>query len=123
MRASHAQERDAVTAAPDCPHCRKPLPRKLVWRTLFAGQTAHACPKCRKRFRLTYAAKIRVGFLNVMLILGLTIVIGFTFLWTLPEILRNVVGYLAIAVLVLMLMPMQARYEKLGKQYQYRKEK
>jgi|GEM_PF-1766734 len=49
-----------------CPHCRKSLPRKLVWRTLFAGQTAHACPACRKRFRLTYAAKIRVGFLNVM---------------------------------------------------------
>lgn len=120
MRASHAQERDAVTAVPDCPHCRKPLPRKLVWRTLFAGQTAHACPACRKRFRLTYAAKIRVGFLNVMLILGLTIIIGFAFLWTLPEILRNVVGYLAIAVLVLMLMPLQARYEKLGRNYERR---
>lgn len=109
-----------MTAVPDCPHCRKPLPRKLVWRTLFAGQTAHACPACRKRFRLTYAAKIRVGFLNVMLILGLTIVIGFAFLWTLPEILRNVVGYLAIAVLVLMLMPLQARYEKLGRNYERR---
>ncbi len=123
MRASHAQERDAVTTATHCPHCHKPLPRKLVWRTLFAGQTAHACPACRKRFRLTYAAKIRVGFLNVMLILGLTIVIGFAFIWTLPETLRNIAGYLAIAVLVLALMPMQARYEKLGKQYQYRKKK
>jgi len=110
-----------VTAAPDCPHCHKPLPRQLVWRTLFAGQTAHACPACRKRFRLTYPAKVRVGFLNVLLILGLTIVIGFAFLWTLPETLRNLAGYLAIAALVLWLMPMQARYEKLTRPYAFSK--
>lgn len=104
-----------------CPHCRKTLPHKLVWRTLFAGQTAHACPACRRRFRLTYPAKVRVGFLNVLLILGLTIVIGFAFLWTLLETLRNLAGYLAIAALVLWLLPYQARYEKLSKRYEFDK--
>lgn len=106
-----------MATTPHCPHCRQALPRKLVWRTLFAGQTAHACPACKKRFRLTYPAKTRVGFLNVMLVLGLTIVAGFAFLWTLPETLRNLAGYLAIAALILLLLPMQARYEKLGKRY------
>lgn len=120
MRASHAPE-TAVIPPQHCPHCREPLPRRLVWRTLFAGQTAHACPACRKRFRLTYAAKVRVGFLNVSLILGLAIVIGFAFLRTLPETLRNLAGYLAIAALVLWRLPYQARYEKLGKPYEFNK--
>lgn len=109
-----------MATARHCPHCRKQLPRKLVWRTLYAGQTAHPCPSCRKRFRLTYSAKIRVGFLNVAIILGFTIVVGYAFIWTLPEILRNVVGYVAIVVLILMLLPRQARYEKLGKHYERR---
>ena len=121
MRAprTHKNETDVATA-PHCPHCRKQLPRKLVWRTLFAGQTAHACPACRKRFRLTYPAKIRVGFLNVAIVLGFTIVAGYAFIWTLPEVLRNVAGYIAIAALILMLLPHQARYEKLGKNYERR---
>ncbi|MEK7697697.1 MAG: hypothetical protein AAB346_06155, partial [Pseudomonadota bacterium] len=84
------------------------------------GQTAHACPACRKRFRLTYPAKIRVGFLNVAIVLGFTIVAGYAFIWTLPEVLRNVAGYIAIAALILMLLPHQARYEKLGKNYERR---
>ena len=121
MRAprTHKNKTDVATAS-HCPHCRKQLPRKLVWRTLYAGQTAHACPACRKRFRLTYPAKIRVGFLNVAVILGFTIVVGYAFIWTLPEILRNVAGYVAIAALILMLLPHQARYEKLGKNYERR---
>lgn len=114
------QKKPDVATRPNCPHCRKTLPRKLVWRTLFAGQTAHSCPSCRRRFRLTYPAKIRVGFLNVAIILGFTIVVGYAFIWTLPEILRNLVGYLAIAALILALLPHQARYEKLGKPYERR---
>ena len=110
----HYKNETDVATAPHCPHCRKQLPRKLVWRTLFAGQTA---PPARPawRFRLTYPAKIRVGFLNVAIVLGFAIVAGYAFIWTLPEVLRNVAGYLAITALILVLLPHQARYEKLGK--------
>lgn len=96
-----------------CPHCDEPLPRKLVWRTLFAGQTAHVCPDCGRKFRLSYASKIRVSFLNILLVLGFIIV------WNLPGIPRNLVVYAIVAalVLLLLLLPTQAHYEKTSVPY------
>lgn len=104
---------------PACPHCGKALARELVWRTLFAGQVAHACPACGKKFRLTYPAKLRVGYLNVALILGLTIVVGFAFLLTPLETARNLLIYLAFAGVILYLLPRQARYEKTSAPYRF----
>ncbi len=89
-----------------CPHCSRKLPRKLVWKSLFAGQTAHICPACRKKFRLTYASKVRVSYLNVILILG------FIITWNLPDIPRNLLIYSGVASVVLLLLPILARYEK-----------
>lgn len=91
-----------------CPHCNKTLPKKLLWKSLFAGQTAHSCPQCHERFRLTYAAKRRLAIMNLLLI------IGFILVWNLPGVWRNLAVYTAIAVITLSLMPMQARYEKLS---------
>ncbi len=102
-----------------CPHCGEHLARKLVWRTLFAGQVAHACPACGKKFRLTYAAKVRVGYLNIALILGLTIVLGFAFLLTAAETARNLLIYLTLAGVILYLLPRQARYEQLNAPYRF----
>jgi Na+/proline symporter len=89
----------------------------LVWRTLFAGQTAHRCPSCGRRFRLTYAAKRRVSYLNVALILGLTILAGFAFLGSLGEIAWAAAAYAIVAVIIALLLPRQVRYEKLTVPY------
>ena len=97
--------------AKPCPHCHRPLPRRLVWKSVFAGQTAHVCPACRKKFRLTYASKVRVSFLNILLILG------FLVLWNLPDLARNMAIYAAIAAAALVLLPRLARYEKTGAPY------
>jgi polyferredoxin len=100
-----------------CPHCRKRLPAALVWKTLVAGQTAHKCPACRKRFRLTYAAKRRVAFLNVLLVLGFSVLVGYAFYWNLPALGRYFLIYLGVAALVLLVIPRQARYEKTSTRY------
>ncbi len=102
-----------------CPHCAQALPRELLWHTLFAGQVAHRCPHCGKRFRLTYPAKVRVGYLNVALVLGLTIVIGFAFLVPPAETALHVLVYLAFAGAILYLLPRQARYEKTSAPYRF----
>jgi CXXC-20-CXXC protein len=100
-----------------CPHCRQRLPAALVWKTLIAGQVAHKCPACRKRFRLTYAAKRRVAFLNVLLVLGFSVLVGYAFYWNLPALGRYVLIYLGIAAVVLLVIPHQARYEKTSARY------
>lgn len=89
-----------------CPHCTQPIPRKLFWKSLFAGQTAHPCPSCGKDFRLTYSAKIRLSFLNLILILGLLVA------WNLPNLGRNMAVYAAVLILVLLVLPTQVHYEK-----------
>jgi len=89
-----------------CPHCNKPVPRNMFWKSLFAGQTAHVCPSCNKKFRLTYSAKIRLSFLNLILILGLLVA------WNLPNLPRNMAVYAVVLVLVLLLLPTQVHYEK-----------
>ena len=91
-----------------CPHCNTTLPSKLTWKSLFAGQSAHQCPQCHELFRLTYAAKRRLAFMNLILI------IGFIVLWNLPDVWRNLAVYAVIAAIILFLMPKQARYEKLS---------
>lgn len=95
----------------NCPLCARPLPLKLIWKTLFAGQTAHTCPACGEKFRLSYASKIRLSYLNVILILG------FIILWTLPDIPRNLAVYAALALAVLVILPYQARYESTSAPY------
>lgn len=91
-----------------CPHCNTALPSKLGWKTLFAGQTAHSCPHCHERFRLTYASKRRLAFMNLLLI------IGFILVWNLPDVWRNLAVYSVIAAITLFVMPKQARYEKIS---------
>jgi CXXC-20-CXXC protein len=95
-----------------CPHCRKTLPTRLVWKTLVAGQVAHKCPSCRKRFRLTYAAKRRVAYLNVTLVLGFSVLVGYAFYWNLPALVNYALAYLGLAALIVIVIPFQARYEK-----------
>jgi CXXC-20-CXXC protein len=89
-----------------CPHCNQPIPRNLFWKSLFAGQTSHQCPSCSRNFRLTYSAKIRLSFLNLILILGLLVA------WNLPNLPRNMAVYAVILVLVLLALPAQVQYEK-----------
>lgn len=89
-----------------CPHCDKPVPKKLFWKTIFAGQTSHQCPSCQQQFRLTYSSKMRVAFLNLILILGLLVA------WNLPDMARNMMVYGGILVLVLLILPSQVGYEK-----------
>lgn len=91
-----------------CPHCNETLPGKLVWKTLFAGQTRHTCPACQQHFRLVYAAKRRLAIMNLLLI------IGFILVWNIPGVWRNLAVYVAIAGATLFFMPKQARYEKLS---------
>lgn len=100
-----------MTSTKHCPHCDRPLPRRLVWRSVFAGQVAHVCPSCGKKLRLTYPAKIRVSFLNVLLI------VGFIIVWSLPDVARNLAVYAAVAAIVLWLLPYAARYEKTSAPY------
>jgi multisubunit Na+/H+ antiporter MnhB subunit len=88
-----------------------------VWRSLFAGQTAHSCPACRKRFRLTYTSKRYVAFLNVALVLGLTILVGYAMYGELAPILGFAALYLAAAAVVLLVLPLFARYEKTSAPY------
>ena len=89
-----------------CPHCAKPVPKKLFWKSIFAGQTAHSCPSCQQYFRLTYSSKIRVAFLNLIMILGLLVA------WNLPDLSRNMAVYGGILALVLLILPSQVHYEK-----------
>lgn len=100
-----------------CPHCQKALPARLVWRSLFAGQTAHSCPACRRRFRLTYGAKRSVAYLNVALVLGVTILIGYAFYGDPAGLVRYTLYYLAAAVVILLLLPRLARFEKTSAPY------
>lgn len=88
-----------------CPHCQKPLPTKLRWKTLYSGQTDHVCPACAGRFRLTYAAKRRVAFLNLILLMGLVLI------FSTPDLLRNATIYVVVAIVTLLILPMQADYE------------
>jgi hypothetical protein len=88
-----------------------------MWRTLFAGQTAHNCPACRKRFRLTYAAKRAVAYANVALILGITILVGYAFYGDVAGLARYSLYYLIAAAVILALLPRLARYEKTGARY------
>jgi len=90
----------------NCPHCNKPVPGKLFWKSIFAGQTAHQCPSCQQNFRLTYSSKIRIAFLNLILILGLLVA------WNLPDMARNMAVYGGILALVLLILPSQVAYEK-----------
>jgi hypothetical protein len=69
------------------------------------------CPQCRKRFRLTYGAKRRLAVLNLILILG------FIVLWFFPDVPRNLLVYMVVALVALALMPTQARYEILSRHY------
>jgi len=89
-----------------CPHCQKKIPKKLFWKSIFAGQTSHECPECRKLFRLTYSSKIRIAFLNLILILGLLVA------WNLPDMTRNMAVYGGILALILLILPSQVGYEK-----------
>ncbi|UCH54013.1 MAG: hypothetical protein JSW09_04280 [Pseudomonadota bacterium] len=100
-----------------CPHCAQPLPTPLVWKTLFAGQTAHTCPACRKRFRLTYAAKRAIAYLNVALMLGITILIGYALYGEPTKLLRYILYYLIVAIAILIALPQLARYEKTSAPY------
>jgi CXXC-20-CXXC protein len=94
-----------------CPHCRRPLPGRLFWKTLFAGQTPHACPSCRRKFRLTYRAKQLIAYGNVAMVL----VLGG--LLVLPDIARNLLLYAGFVALVISLLPLLARYEKAVRPY------
>jgi CXXC-20-CXXC protein len=89
-----------------CPHCEKKIPGKLFWKSIFAGQTAHRCPACGQLFRLTYSSKMRVAFLNLILILGLLVA------WNLPGMARNMAVYGGILAFVLLILPSQVNYEK-----------
>jgi len=99
-----------------CPHCNTKLPAALMWKSLFAGQTAHGCPQCGKRFRLTYAAKTRVAYMNVLLILGLIIVLAILW-WKPAEVLPYAAIYAVIAVVVFVILPFLGRYEKTSQPY------
>jgi len=87
-----------------------------MWKSLFAGQTAHICPQCTKRFRLTYAAKTRVAYMNVILILGLVIVLAILW-WKPSEVLPYAAIYAGLATLVLLILPFLGRYEKTSQPY------
>jgi CXXC-20-CXXC protein len=100
-----------------CPHCHQALPARLVWKSLFAGQTAHSCPACRKRFRLTYGAKRSVAYLNVALVLGVAILIGYAFYGDPTGLARYTLSYLAAAVVILLVLPRLARFEKTSARY------
>jgi hypothetical protein len=84
-----------------------------MWKTCFAGQNSHRCPHCRKNFRLTYNAKIRVAGLNLILILGPFIALA----W--PQVERNMLIYLGIAVVVLLVLPTQLRYQTMKAAYSF----
>lgn len=100
-----------------CPHCQTALPARLVWRSLFAGQTAHRCPACGKRFRLTYRAKRSVAYLNVALVLGVTILAGYALYGDPAALARYTLGYLAAVAVILLVLPRLARFEKTSAPY------
>ncbi|KPL28340.1 MAG: hypothetical protein AMJ72_03960 [Acidithiobacillales bacterium SM1_46] len=100
-----------------CPHCDQPLPNAVVWKSLFAGQTAHSCPACGKRFRLTYTAKRRVAYLNVALMLGIMLLIGSAMWKDWPDLLRYLLIYLVIAAGILFVLPFLARFERTSAPY------
>ncbi|MFP5349308.1 MAG: hypothetical protein ACLGHO_05650 [Gammaproteobacteria bacterium] len=89
-----------------CPHCDRPLPARLVWKSVFTGKNVHTCPTCRERFRLTSSSKFRLSYLHVLLIAG------FAVLWGIPNLPPNLIAYGVVAVIVLALLPQHAHYEK-----------
>lgn len=89
-----------------CPHCDRPLPARLVWKSVFTGKNLHTCPTCRERFRLTPSSKFRLGYLHLLLIAG------FAVLWGIPNLPPNLVAYGIVATIVLALLPQHAHYEK-----------
>ena len=89
-----------------CPHCARPLPARLIWKTVFKGKNAHACPACGEHFRLTSSSKFRLSYLHILL------VAGFVVLWSLPNLPPNLIAYGVVAVIVLALLPQHAHYEK-----------
>lgn len=99
-----------------CPHCGKSIQGKKLWTSIFGGQTAHACPHCRKKFRLTYESKRRLAFCNIILLLGFVISAGLL-IWGVPHSLRNLGIYFVIVAFVLTIMPSQVRYQKLTDAY------
>jgi CXXC-20-CXXC protein len=99
-----------------CPHCDKAIQGKLLWASMFSGQTAHACPQCAKVFRLTYSSKRRLAFLNIVLLLGFLISLGLL-IWGVSHSLRNLSIYIVIVSLVLVIMPSQVAYQKITEPY------
>ena len=99
-----------------CPHCGKAIQRKLLWASIFSGQTAHECTQCRKVFRLTYSSKRRLAYFNIILLLGFVISLGLL-IWGVPHSLRNLSIYIVIAALVLVIMPSQVAYQKITDPY------
>lgn len=89
-----------------CPHCDRPLPARLVWKSVFSGKHAHTCPRCRERFRLTSSSSFRLSYLHVLLLAG------FVVLWSQPNLPPNLIAYGIVALIVLALLPQHAHYEK-----------
>lgn len=89
-----------------CPHCTGALPRRLIWKTVFAANHLHRCPACGERFALTSSAKFRLNYLHVLLVAGLGV------LFNLPNLPPNLVAYGLVATVVLALLPQHAHYEK-----------
>ncbi len=94
-----------------CPHCNEILPVKLRWVSLFAGQTSHICPACKQSFRLAYQSKIRISFINVLLILG------FLVSWNMPNPARNLGVFAAVAVIAIFILARLSHYEKTSNPY------
>lgn len=94
-----------------CPSCHKTLPTGLKWKTLVAGQVPHPCPHCGEDFRLTYGSKQRIAYLNVILLLGFSILLGVV-LWKEALALMTLIIYAVVIAVVLTLLPFQIDYEK-----------
>ena len=99
-----------------CPHCGKTIPWKLYWASIFTGQTAHNCPHCKNRFRLSYQSKRRLAYLNIVILMGFVISTGLL-IWGVPHTLRNLAVYFAVVSLVLVIMPSQVAYQKTSEPY------
>ena len=89
-----------------CPHCHRPLPARLVWKSVFTGKNAHTCPACRERIQLTSSSKFRLSYLHVLLVAGFAVV------WGIPNLPPNLIAYGVVAIIVLALLPQHAHYEK-----------
>lgn len=99
-----------------CPHCDKTIQSKLLWVSIFSGQTAHECPQCGEVFRLTYSSKRRLAYFNMILLLGFVVSLGLL-IWGVPHSLRNLSIYIVIIAMVLVIMPSQVAYQKITEPY------